>query len=522
MFRRLKIWPGSGGMFKKVLIANRGEIAVRIIRALRELGVVSVAVFSEADREALHVRLADEAYPIGPPHPLESYLDVGRILEAARRARVQAIHPGYGFLAENPAFVQAVEKSGLVFIGPDAECLEIIRDKLKAREAARRAGVPVVPAVEHVTADTIPERAKELGYPLLLKSVAGGGGRGTRRVARAKEIVAKYEASVKEARWSFANPDVFLERLLKRARHIGVQIVADRYGTVTDLYEHEGSVQRRYQKLVEEAPSPAVDDKLRAQLVRSAVAVSKEVGLTGLGTVEFLLDGEKKFYFLGLNGRIQVEHPLTEMITGLDLVRMQVELAAGGKVPFEPGSVGRTQHAVQVRVTAEDPARGFIPSAGVIRDLELPGGSSVRVDSGIHIGQEVSLYYDPLLLKIVTGGRDRAEALSRLDRALAEFHMDGVVTGAQYIRRFLKYKPFLSGSYDVRVMEHFLSSVDGSKREIPPEVMAAAGALIAEDRIHRGLGITAPGPESAALERPGRDPWIFAGRWSGMRGGLIR
>jgi len=509
-------------MFKKVLIANRGEIAVRIIRALRELGVGSVAVFSEADREALHVRLADEAYSVGPAHPLESYLDVGRVLETARRARVQAIHPGYGFLAENASFVRAVEKAGFVFIGPDAECLEIIRDKVRAREAARRADVPVVPGVDSVTPDNIADCAKELGYPLLLKSVAGGGGRGTRRVTKAKDVPSMFEASVKEARWSFANPDLYIERWLKRARHIGVQVVADRHGGVAHLYEHEASVQRRFQKLIEEAPSPAVDDKLRQQLVKAAIAIAKEVKLTNLGTVEFLLDGEKKFYFLGVNGRIQVEHPVTEMVTGLDLVRMQIELAAGAKVPFDPESVKRDLHAVQLRVTAEDPARGFIPSAGTIRDLELPGGSSVRVDSGIHIGQEISLYYDPLLLKVVASGRDRQEALSRLDRAVAEFHMDGVVTGAQYLRRFLKYKPFFNGSYDVRVLERFLSSVDGSKRDIPVETMVAAAALIAEDRVHRGMGIPGTAVDGAAGERSGRDPWVFAARWGGLRGGMAR
>jgi acetyl/propionyl-CoA carboxylase alpha subunit len=522
MFRRFKIWPGGGGMFKKVLIANRGEIAVRIIRALRELGISSVAVFSEADREALHVRLADEAYPIGPAHPLESYLDVGRVLEAARRARVQAIHPGYGFLAENAAFVRAVEKAGFVFIGPDADCLEIIRDKVKARDAARRAGVPVVPGVEDVTPDNLAERAKELGYPLLLKSVAGGGGRGTRRVSRAKEVTNQFETTVKEARWSFANPDVYLEQLLKRARHVGVQVVADRHGGMDHLYEHEASVQRRLQKLLEEAPSPAVDDKLRERLCRAALAIAREVNLTNLGTVEFLLDGEKKFYFLGINGRIQVEHPITEMVTGLDLVRMQIELAAGAKVPFKSSAIQRHQHAIQLRVTAEDPARGFIPSAGTIRDLELPGGSSIRVDSGIHVGQAVSLYYDPLLLKIVSSGRDRAEALSRLDRALAEFHMDGVVTGAQYLRRFLKFKPFYTGSYDVNVLDRFLSSVDGSKRDIPVETITAAAALIAEDRIHRGLGIAGTGGEGLAKRRSTRDPWVFAARWDAMRGDLIR
>lgn len=522
MFRRFKIWPGAGGMFKKVLIANRGEIAVRIIRALRELGVGSVAVFSEADREALHVRLADEAYPIGPAHPLESYLDVGRILEAARRAKVQAIHPGYGFLAENASFARAVEKSGFVFIGPEAECLEIIRDKVKAREAARRAGVPVVPGAEDVTPDNISECAKELGYPLLLKSVAGGGGRGTRWVARAREVSDQFEASVREARWSFANPDVYLESVLKKARHVGVTVVVDRHGGIAHVGEHEASVQRRFQKLIEEGPAPSVDAKLRPQLFRAAVAIAKEVGLGNIGTVEFLVDGEKKFYFLGVNGRIQVEHPVTEMVTGLDLVQLQIELAAGAKIPFDPETLPRNQHAVQLRVTAEDPARGFIPSAGTVRDLELPGGSAVRVDSGIHIGQEVSLYYDPLLLKIVTCGRDRAEALSRLDRALAEFHIDGVVTGAQYLRRFLKYKPFFAGSYDVRVLERFLASVDGSKREIPVECMVAAAALIAEDRMHRGIGITGGQVASAAATRAKRDPWVFAGRWGGMRGGMTR
>ena len=522
MFRRFKIWPGGGGMFKKVLIANRGEIAVRIIRALRELGIGSVAVFSEADREALHVRLADEAYPIGPPHPLESYLDVGRILEAARRARVQAVHPGYGFLAENAAFARAVELAGLVFIGPDADCLDILRDRVKAREAARRAGVPVVPGVEDVTSDNVMEKAKELGYPLLLKSVAGGGGRGTRSVVKAKEVTDKFERTTKEARWAFANPVLYLERLLKRPRHVGVQVVADRHGNVVALLEHEASVQRRYQKILEEAPSPAVDDKLRNQLLKASVDIAREVGLSNLGSVEFLLDGERKFYFLEMNTRIQVEHPVTEMITGLDLVRMQVELAGGAKVPFDPDSVPVNQHAIQLRVTAEDPSRGFMPSLGTIRDLELPGGSSVRVDSGIHIGQEISLYYDPLMLKIVACGRDRTEALSRLDRALAEFHMDGVVTGAPYLRRFLRYKPFFTGSYDVNVLDRFLASVDGTKRDVEIETIYSAAALIAQDRLRRGLGMSGSGGQSPVKPQATRDPWIFAGRWGGMRGGLFR
>ncbi len=518
MFRRLKIW-GGGGMFKKVLIANRGEIAVRIIRALRELGVGSVAVFSEADREASHVRLADEAYPIGPPHPLESYLDVGRILEAARRAKVQAIHPGYGFLAENAAFARAVERAGFVFIGPSPECLEIIRDKVQAKAAARRAGVQVVPGAEDVTAENIADKAKQLGFPVLLKSVAGGGGRGARKVTKARELLPKFEQATKEARWSFANPELYLEKMLKRPRHIGVQIVADRHGNSAHLFEHEASVQRRNQKVIEEAPSPGVSDKLRAQITKAALDIAREVELTIVGTVEFLLDGDDKFYFLGVNGRIQVEHPVTEMITGLDLVRMQIELAAGERLPVGGDLPELKQHAIQMRVTAEDPARGFMPSAGMIRDLELPGGSSIRVDSGIHFGQEISLYYDPLVLKIITSGRDRTEALSRLDRALAEFHIDGVVTSAPYLRRFLRYKPFMTGNYDTNVLDRFLSSVDGSKTDTPIDTICAAAALITQDRLHRGLASL---QEPVIGPKPARDPWVFAGRVGGMRGGLLR
>src|SRR6267378_3920495 len=414
----------------KVLVANRGEIAVRVIRACREQGIASVAVFSEADREALHVQMADEAYPIGPPAPSESYLAVDRLVRVAKAAGADAVHPGYGFLAENAGFAEACAAAGLVFIGPPPKAIRALGDKTAARRIARELGVPTVPGTFEPVAGEAAVRAaaRELGYPLMIKASMGGGGKGMRAVHAESELVAALGLAQSEAAYSFGDGAVYLERLLLEPRHIEVQVLADSHGHIVHLGERECSIQRRHQKLVEESPSPFVDPAMRRRLGEAACRIAKTAGYVNAGTVEFLVDADRNFYFLEMNTRLQVEHPVTEMVTGVDLVREQLRIAAGEKLSLAQADVAWRGWAIECRVNAEDPFAGWLPSPGTITGLRAPSGPWVRDDSGAYEGYTIPRFYDTLLSKLIVWGADRAAACDRMARALAEYRVVGVRT----------------------------------------------------------------------------------------------
>jgi acetyl-CoA carboxylase biotin carboxylase subunit len=447
---------------KSVLIANRGEIAVRIIRACRELGLRSVAVYSEADRLAPHVLLADEAWLLGPAPSAESYLRVDRLLEVAREAGVDAIHPGYGFLAERAPFAEAVEAAGLIFVGPSAETIHAMGDKTEARTRMAAAGVPIVPGTTQALtdADEAVRVASEIGFPVLLKAAAGGGGKGMRVVESAETCARAYEAASREALAAFGDGSVYVEKYLGRPRHIEIQLLGDAHGTVLHLGERDCSIQRRHQKLVEEAPSPVLDAEGRAAMGAAAVKAAQTVGYCGAGTVEFLWQ-DGAFYFLEMNTRIQVEHPVTELVTGVDLVQWQLRVAAGERLPWSQDEVELRGHAIECRITSEDPDGGFLPSTGTVRHLEVPGGPGVRWDGGIARGYEVGLHYDPLLGKLVTWAPTRIEAIDRMGRALDELVIQGVETSASFHRRVMTEPDFRAGDLSIRYLEEHPELTEG-------------------------------------------------------------
>jgi acetyl-CoA carboxylase biotin carboxylase subunit len=434
-------------VFRKVLVANRGEIAVRVIRACRELGIRTVAVYSEADRDCLHVRLADEAFCIGPPPAGESYLNIPNILSTAEVTGAEAIHPGYGFLAENPHFAEICRDAGIAFIGPSPEAMEAMGNKARAREIAQRAGVPIVPGSPGPvrTVDEALAVADRIGYPLLIKASAGGGGKGMRVVHSREELGRAMATAQREAEAAFGSGEVYLEKYLDEPRHIEVQILADTRGNVVHLGERECSIQRRHQKLLEEAPAPGLSPRLRANLHRAAVRIAQAIRYTSAGTVEFLVDKEENFYFMEMNTRIQVEHPVTEMITGLDLVREQIRIAAGERLSFSQRDVEFRGHAMECRINAEDPAHDFRPSPGTIRGLVLPGGPGIRVDTHVYAGYTIPPYYDSLVAKVIAWGRDRPEAMARMDRALREFEIVGIRTTIPFHRLLLENAFFRRG-----------------------------------------------------------------------------
>ena len=443
---------------RRVLIANRGEIAVRIIRTLRELGMTSIAVFSEPDRAALHVLLADEAYPLGPGPSSESYLHLERVIETARRVRADAIHPGYGFFAENAAFARACEAAGLVFVGPPAATIEALGDKLAARAAARAAGVPAVPGTDAPLASLEEARgtAARLGFPVVLKAAAGGGGKGMRIVREAAELASAWSLARGEARQAFGDDRMYLERLIARPRHIEAQILADASGHVVCLGERECSVQRRHQKLFEETPSPALDPATRAALADAACRVAKQVGYRNAGTVEFILDEGGQFHFLEVNTRLQVEHPVTEMVTGLDLVAEQLRIAAGESFSFGDAPPAPRGWAMEARIIAEDPLAGFLPGAGRVDRVRFPSGPGVRNDAGFYRGYEIPVYYDSLISKLIVWGPDRESARRRMARALSEFVLEGVRHNLAFHRWLVTHPEFVAGHVSTHfIEEHF-------------------------------------------------------------------
>jgi acetyl-CoA carboxylase, biotin carboxylase subunit len=470
-------------VFRRILIANRGEIAVRILRACREMHIAGVAVFSDADRASLHVRLADEAYPIGPAPARESYLRVDKLMEVARRAGCDAVHPGYGFLAENPALARACAKAGIAFIGPSPEAMEQLGSKTAARQLAHRAGVPMVPGVrEPIEQCADAERAaQEIGYPVLLKAVAGGGGKGMRLVAAPAELPAAWRDAGSEALNAFGDGRLYLEKYLHRPRHIEIQILGDSHEHFVHLCERECSVQRRHQKVIEEAPSPFMTPELRRAMGEAAVRLAREAGYSNAGTVEFLVDDARNFYFLEANTRLQVEHPVTESVTGLDLVKLQLRIAAGEPLPFSQDDVVLRGHAIECRVYAEDPDNNFFPSPGEITSWRIPQGPSIRFDDGVYAGWTVPGDYDPLLGKLIATGSDRSEAISRLLRALEEFDAGGIRTNAGLFRSILADPEFARGEIYTRWLDERLDSLraQASRNGARPAQAADAAAIAA-------------------------------------------
>ncbi len=496
-------------MIGSVLVANRGEIALRVVRGARELGIRTVAVYSEADRLAPHVLAADEAYCIGPAPSSESYLRGDRLVELALRVGAEAVHPGYGFLAERADFAGAVEDAGLVFVGPAPDTIAAMGDKTEARRRMREAGVPIVPGLTDPVSD--PEAAglaaAEIGFPVLLKASAGGGGKGMRTVTEPEGLARAFEAASREALAAFGDGRVYLERFLERPRHVEIQVLGDAHGRVVHLGERECSIQRRHQKLVEEAPSPVLSEEERARMGETAVRAARAVDYRGAGTVEFLYeDGE--FFFLEMNTRLQVEHPVTELVTGIDLVEWQFRVASGEPLAFEQGDVTLLGHAIECRITSEDPFGGFLPSTGVVSHLELPSGAGVRWDGGIRQGGEVTLYYDPLLAKLVTHGPDRSAAIERMARALDELLLAGVHTSAPFHRRVMDEPDFRAGALSIRYVEEHPELLSHPLRESELVAAAIAAAQLEDESRRRRSPRIASGADAAMSDwRRSGWPW---------------
>jgi acetyl-CoA carboxylase biotin carboxylase subunit len=449
-------------MFRKILIANRGEIALRVIDACKELGIATVAVYSEADRNALHVRFADEAVCIGPPRSSESYLNIPQVISAAEITNVDAIHPGYGFLSENANFAEVCEASHITFIGPPPDLLRMMGEKDQARREMAAAGVPVVPGSQGIVADEAAALAEaaRIKYPVILKASAGGGGRGMRVVRNESELPAAYATASNEAQQAFGVPDLYIEKFIERPRHIEFQVLGDKHGRVMHLGERECSIQRRHQKLIEESPSPAVDAKLRAELGARVVAALEQVGYTSAGTVEFLMDEDGSIYFIEMNARIQVEHPVTEMVTGVDLIKSQIRLATGEKLHDVVGKLTLRGHAIECRINAEDPET-FVPSAGHINVFRTPGGPGIRVDTAAHADAVIPPYYDSLVAKLIAFGETRPEAIARMRRALEMFVIEGIKTSIPLQRRIMMAPDFISGKLDTHFLDRLATPRTG-------------------------------------------------------------
>ena len=494
-------------LIRSVLVANRGEIALRIVRAVRERGLRAVAVYSEVDRLAPHVLEADEAYAIGPAPASESYLCGDRLIEVAKRAGADAIHPGYGFLSERAEFARAVERAGLVFVGPTGDTIAAMGDKAEARRRMAAAGVPIVPGLVEPVADAAAaeKAARELGFPVLLKAAAGGGGKGMRVVRTAGEVARAFEAATREALAAFGDGSVYLERFVERPRHIEIQVLGDAHGNVVHLGERECSIQRRHQKLIEEAPSPTLSPEERAAMGEAAVAAARAVDYRGAGTVEFLYkDGE--FFFLEMNTRLQVEHPVTELVTGIDLVEWQLRVADGEPLAFGQEDVRLEGHALECRITAEDPAGGFLPATGTISHLSVPSGPGVRWDGGIAQGQRVLLHYDPLLAKLITFGTDRAAAIARMARALDELVIAGVETSAPFHRRVMDEPHFRAGDFSIEYLEEHPELLAPALSDEDLAAAALAAALLEEEHRTRHSA-----PRIGANGRVGMSAWRALG-----------
>jgi len=495
-------------MFRRILIANRGEIAVRIMRTCREMGIAAVAVHSEADRSALHVQTADEAIFIGGSEPQESYLNIEKIIAAARKSGAEAIHPGYGFLAENGAFAERCEAEGFRFIGPPAAVIRSLGDKTSARRLMLQGAVPVIPGMTEPVGNPadLAGQAREIGYPVLLKAAAGGGGKGMRIVSDPEKLKEAFDEAASEAKNAFGNGDVYLEKYLERPRHVEIQILADTHGHIVHLCERECSLQRRHQKIIEESPSPALGPALREAMGEAAINAARAAGYVNAGTVEFLLDAQGRFYFLEVNTRLQVEHPVTEMVTGIDLVREQIRIAAGEPLAFRQEEIRPRGHAIECRIYAEDPERGFIPSPGEILYLKEPAGPGIRVDSGIYSGFTVPTAYDPILSKLIVHAGDRPGAIERMVRALSEYCVLGVRTPVDFLMEVIRSDPFRSGETHTRLIDECFAGWRPSMSRADLACLAYAASRLS--------------PRKAVLTGAGRErdpfpsPWETLGGWS--------
>jgi acetyl-CoA carboxylase biotin carboxylase subunit len=501
--------------FTKVLIANRGEIAVRIIRACHELGLQTVGVYSEADRRALHIRHADQAFLLGPPPSSESYLRIDKLLEIAKKSGAQAIHPGYGFLSEQADFAQACVDEGLIFIGPSADAIRKMGDKGIARATMEEAGVPVVPGTkgkQRMRDKELITAAKKIGFPVLIKATAGGGGKGMREVQDAKELPAAIEAARNESKSAFGDDNLYVEKVVENARHIEIQILADEQGNVIHLGERECSIQRRHQKLLEEAPSPFIDtdEEFRQKMGNTAVKAAQAVDYVNAGTVEYLVDKDKNFYFLEMNTRLQVEHPITELVTGVDIVKEQIRIARGRQLPFTQDEITMNGWAIECRINAEDPYNFFLPSTGKITKNAVPTGPGVRVDEGIYNGFTISPYYDSLLSKLIAWGETRGQAILRMRRALEEYKILGVTTNIPFHQNLIDQTRFLATAFDTRFVEERFSMREAEKsKKTLPEIAAIAATLVAHQQTERAAHI---------IQRGKRDTsnWKWVGRWERM------
>jgi acetyl-CoA carboxylase biotin carboxylase subunit len=507
-------------MFQKVLIANRGEIAVRVIRACREMGIQTVAVYSDVDRDSLHVRFADEAYPCGSPPARESYLVQERLVGIAKRARADAIHPGYGFLAENGDFADLCAREGIVFIGPSGDVMRAMGDKVTARQTMERAGVPIVPGTTETLSDEeVVHFAREIGLPVMVKASAGGGGKGLRLVRDEKDLAQAVARARGEARASFGDDSLYVEKFIEQPRHIEIQVLADTHGKTVHLFERECSIQRRHQKVLEEAPGNGITRELRSRMGEAAVAAARAVGYVGAGTCEFLVDKNENFYFLEMNTRVQVEHAITEAITGIDIVKAMIRAAAGDPLGITQRDVRINGHAIEARIYAEDPDQNFVPSPGRILVYRPAGGIGVRVDSGVYQGATVTVHYDPMVAKLITFGIDRDEAIDRMERALSEFVVKGIKTSIPFHQRLVRHPVFREGRYDTSFIDEHMDGgsgggfeADGDDEARRVAFMLAAIAAYRRDKQQAARTRTGSGG-------PG-DPWKQFARRSQMRGGL--
>ena len=481
----------------KILVANRGEIALRIMRSAREMGISTVAVFSAADRDALHVRYADEAVFIGPPPANQSYLDGEKIIEACRVTGADAIHPGYGFLSENAAFAQMVKDAGLILIGPTPEAMAIMGNKLSAKAAALKYQIPMVPGTEEAITDIeeAKRRAEEVGFPILIKAAAGGGGKGMRIVESISVFEEQMQLAVSEAESAFGDGAVFIERYVTSPRHIEIQILGDTHGNIVHLFERECSIQRRHQKVIEEAPSSILTPEIRARMGKCAVDVARSVNYTGAGTVEFILDENLDFFFLEMNTRLQVEHPVTEFITGLDLVKEQIRIARGEALAYTQDELKINGHAIELRVYAEDPQQNFLPDIGTLKTYRTPKGNGVRVDDGFEEGMEIPVYYDPMIAKLITFGADRQEAISRMLRAISEYDITGIQTTLDFGRFVLSHEAFTSGNFDTNFVNRYFNPEYQQQADEDEALIAALTAVMQLKKNKQATAAVASGQE---------------------------
>jgi acetyl-CoA carboxylase biotin carboxylase subunit len=496
-------------MFKKILVANRGEIAVRVIKACHEMGISAVAVYSDADRLSLHVQIADEAVGIGPPPATESYLDMDRIIQAAQKTEAEAIHPGYGFLSENAAFARRCEKENIVFIGPNSDALELVGDKVRSRQTLGKADIPIIPGMKGIVKDTasVLAEARTIGFPVMIKASAGGGGKGMRVVSEESSLIPSLEAGMREAKSAFGDESVYLEKYIEEPRHVEFQVLADNHGNVVHLFERECSIQRRHQKIVEETPSQALDNELRARMGETARKVMHVSGYNNAGTVEFLLDKDKNFYFLEVNARLQVEHPVTELTTGTDLVQHQIKIAAGEKLPFEQEDLEQKGHAIECRIYAEDPHNDFLPSPGKILYFKEPQGPGIRHDCGIFSGWEVPIYYDPILAKLIVWAENRESACQKMIKALDDYVILGVQTSIRFLRDLISHPQFRRGATTTSfIQDHFddWSGDRDSEEKKNLALMAAAYDSLSRSTLRE---------DYAAAKKELFSPWQSLGKW---------